>query len=1117
MTDTTDIWQPKLALLTSYIPGHIIISQENGTADNPRSRQYVHMPFDETRMNKIFKKDLNLYELLPDNLPRKFIVDIDIKPSHANYGKYTYTQIADAMNTIVEYGNIVISDIYDKNVIISIVKKQDRKQSLHLIYSINFRNKEDGLLFARYVEYIILNNKDPKLQDAIEIIKHENEIYFDRNVYGSNQNLRMINQSKKEYPGYKFEPYDKKIKLPILYLTGIYKPDPEIIYANCLPLLSIVCPAIHTKLYKKHNETDTKETSKQLDTIITYFEEFSSLVIYDDIPEPSLEEECKIKFLVTCIPNSDKQPQSYKLWYSIGQSLKNIAITYKKDELTLLQYWIDWSNIAATKYKKEDSACKHAWEHFTVRPGKKYMMSFLYSIANYYYPLLLDKYNTITLSREFFITKEISGFDKHEKYNERYCRYNEIDNLDGFLIKSGMGTGKSYFINKLAQKHNFTRILMISPRKAFSLNKVAELRTLFPGFTDYTELDQKNKYTWLYTDKLAIQFESLKHLSRVTEETAFDLLILDESESLLYQVSSSTNGSDAKLNFKTLMELIQFSKCFIMADGYSLSRSVEFAREIKNLYNKKIMVSVNDYMYTERTAVILSNIKYLNEIPDMQNKFLNHLLKSLKENKKICVAMGSKRFQEVIVAAVRKQFGQDYGIKHYDSESNNETMADLKEVTTCWSNPIVRLVIYTTKITVGIDFNEKDIFDCIYIYGSSNCPIARDLLQGHFRVRHIKDQKVYISLYSGVGNPKKPTYADEAKKNVYIDHKFSSEVEKTYAMICNYNSLEEQLGRYGYDRMFMHFLKEIGYTIKYDHTTVKNTLIVKDIRKTVIEAHFIKDYHTIKILTDNEVTKIRANILVGNASIIDQQKLKAYNFDKYVLSRTTISEMSEDEILENIKMICEKHDNMDVLIELKQKAIECELSFKDYIECNIYNSYCFCPEIKTFMTNILREISKRSVEDLVTYNRNSVKSDQCSIMMLESIKHLCDILQIKNSFDTTVKIDDETILKYYKYYTELQEEEKSIFNTNFKMEELNAKNDILKAKHLINIILKQWNGHGFTRMVKTRVRTKSKRIKVYENYVEENDNVILNLFTQTLDITNDKVVLNGYAIIDRED
>ena len=1099
-----NVWQPRLGSLIEYSPKNIILAHENPTSDNPASREFVYFPFDVKVINKIFMEDKNLYEILPEKLPRKFPVDIDIKPEHKNYDKYTYPEIIDAMTTVVQYcyGKIANGEIIDiSKIISSIVVKIDRKQSLHIIYPINFENQTDSLLFAKYVELTIQDCTVLEISEAQKILKNDDEIYFDRSIYSINQNLRMIYQSKKKYPGYTFQPFNSDIKEPIYYLAGIYENAKTTTYVDCISLEGIIVPKIYKKICDKSTLDEDKLKNYYLQTISAYFKEFSSIVQYEEYPKPNDEAESVVEFLLSCIPNLNSNPQSYQLWYSLGQTLKNIAVDKKLDEKIYLQYWINWSNKASETYKNEDKICKDVWNHMIVRSGPKYMKGFLYKIANYYYPDGIYRYKSLNLVKDLFID-EITGFDYIETYNERYCRYNNLDDYKGILIKSAMATGKTRFVTTLAIEKNYKRILLVSPRKAYSLNKTSELKKIFGDFIDYTQLDENNRHSWLRVNKLGIQFESLKHLGEINEDTKPDLLILDEIESILTQVSSSTNGSDSKSNFATLIKMIKLCDKFVMADAFVLARSVNFTKEIQKLTNTKIMMSINEYMHLERTAIILGISTHPIAMERLQVKLLEHIIKSLRDNKKICVCIWSKTFKQVILEAVKKDFGVKYlenSIKNYDGDSDNIVMKDIEDVTKAWSPPEIRMVIYTSKITVGVDFSEKDVFDRTYVYGSSSCPIARDMLQGHFRVRHLKENTIYVAIHAdSTFAHRYASLTQETTKNRFIDNKFNTQSNNLYKMVCDYNSLEEEIGRYAYDKVFLRMLKDTGYTIEYDtHYEENDTTILKELKLEAYTSNLIKNYHCLKELRDDDYTifikieELQFKVMKGKATKKECLMLNAYNFNKFIIGNTWMNELKDDEILELIT-------NPELFKKLTTAAIACDLPLKIYIESELFNIYYFKREKKQQIINMIKELKKIDIVNLMRTNRNKVKSDQKEILKLESIRHLCNFLQLKNSIDTLTKVSEETVLEYYKYYKNMSIDIKNIFEDNFMIGELKAKTDILKAKQLINLIFKNWNGCGFIQIFTKQVRSNSKRIRLYDYFVCKNEDAMMSLLYSAL-------------------
>jgi hypothetical protein len=1077
-----NVWYPRLGPLLPYAVQNIILSRQSPEAKNFSTREFVYLDFNPNNINKIFKKDGNLYEILPENLPRKFPVDIDIKPSHKNYNKYTYKEIVNAMNTIIKFcsSNLNFS-FFETEVITSIVKKIDRKQSLHIIYPLNFQNQHDALLFARYVEDTIINSTDEVILDAQQILKNNNEIYFDKSIYSVNQNLRMIYQSKKEYPGYIFEPYDKKIKEPIKYLAGIYQDIDIIKFVDCTKLELILTQKIYKKIYKTNPEK-TKKAIENVRNIINYIDEFTYLVQYDELPKPIFTYKDEIEFLVLNIPNNNKNPQNYSLWYAIGQTLKNISDKYKP-------LWIQWSNKASEVFKSEDKICNTKWESLTVREGKKYLESFLIKILHFYYPGIYDKYKALNLFSDLVnIEKFKSKFDEVVEYNERYCIYDNLQDFDGYLLRSAMGTGKTYIINRLIQDYKFKRILLISPRQTFSKNKCAELRKIFPDFIDYLDIAD-DQYNWLRVNRFGIQVESLKRLSDIDISSAYDLVILDEVESILNQISSTTNGGYSKENFKTMLDIIKLSKKFVMTDAYVLARSATFASTIRELFNKKVKLVVNNYTYPERKAVILGIAKNPNSRELLERKLISQIITSLKNGKKIYLCVWSKTFERLIIEAIKQELGEDFvtnHVKYYDSTVNATVMKDLENVTKSWSGPKVKFVLFTGKITVGVDFSKKGEFDDGFIFGSSMCPIARDIIQGHFRVREVKSNTIYVALYADPNVEIKHTLQMENRKNNFIRDYFDSNEYDFYDKICDYNTLESHIGIHAYDKIFLHFLKEVGYTIEYDNKKSDNNIDIDYLKNSYLKANIVKNYQNLKRLENYQIRydELQQKIIKKTTTDLEVSIWESYNFYIYIVANTILLHLEEDKITDII--------GKKIFKNWKNEAID--ITINQYIENNLFNLYYLQKDKQIYLINMVTEWKNEVINYYIMNNREKVIARQKEVLKLAYIKDLCLKLELKHSYDTNTKISEDKVLKYYEYYLNLDMTQKNLFNELFVIKELKAKDKIMQAKQLINLILKYWNGHKFTRYTTKKTNNNGERHRIYEYYVEEQDDLFMKIF-----------------------
>jgi hypothetical protein len=403
-----------------------------------------------------------------------------------------------------------------------------------------------------------------------------------------------------------------------------------------------------------------------------------------------------------------------------------------------------------------------------------------------------------------------------------------------------MGSGKTYQIMRYIEETKPQKVLIISPRRSFTREKASEFKDLLQNIQDYQEIP--SQVDWYTFPNLVIQVESLHHLN--SSECTYDLIIADEIESILNQFSSTTHNQ-LEESFKAFIKILTRSKNSIMADAFITNRTIEFCKSLDLNYKFEVNTfNPNSHI----TAHILGIARSPTQVPGLKQTFLEHIKDSIKKGKKLCIASSSLKFNKEEIC---KRINLDIdSIIQYDSKEDDSLITNLKNVRETWSDPKIRLIIYTTIITVGVSFDIPNIFDNIYIYGTSNCPIARDLLQSHFRVRHIKDPHIYISLNAST-NGSKPSnlngiygFQGRLKEllNEYQLDQESIEMEKIYKQLGAYNELEESLGKTRFEDIFMHWLKRVGYKIIKNQEPPKIIKATKVVQETITQ----EQYETIK-------------------------------------------------------------------------------------------------------------------------------------------------------------------------------------------------------------------------------------------------------------------------------
>ncbi|KAA0151988.1 hypothetical protein FNF29_04103 [Cafeteria roenbergensis] len=187
-------------------------------------------------------------------------------------------------------------------------------------------------------------------------------------------------------------------------------------------------------------------------------------------------------------------------------------------------------------------------------------------------------------------------------------------------------------------------------------------RYLDCGFETY-----RDKYVELSTRKRVIcSIESLHRL----EDSKYDVLILDEIETILASITSETNYREYDANMKVWENLVKKAKKFFIADAYLTHRTTDFFSRIPG---KRI------YM------VCLS-----------KKQMLSTFAPFLKEN----------------------------GISHliYHQQSGDKRKRELQNVDEVWTS--VQVVLTTPTITIGINQSKTVHFDHRFIYTENISNVA---------------------------------------------------------------------------------------------------------------------------------------------------------------------------------------------------------------------------------------------------------------------------------------------------------------------------------------------------------------------------------------------------------
>ena len=315
-------------------------------------------------------------------------------------------------------------------------------------------------------------------------------------------------------------------------------------------------------------------------------------------------------------------------------------------------------------------------------------------------------------------------------------------------LKAPMGTGKTNFVAQyLASYPPETTMVCIVHRITLAVelcdSKLKEL-----GFINYLDLNGQEIADRKKSPRLVIQLDSL-HKSCPFDENAFDIVIMDEMESLLMHFSAKTlkeplrkalllqsilQDQDRDIEEHQRTKLI-YMDAFLGIASYSL---------ITDMKIKQVTVR-NDYLppETERRTYEVTNMP--------KRLFFYDICQKLNAGEKVVVAtMQNHGIVEELRQTVLRDAGlSDADIIIYTSQTDDKIKRQLGEI----NDPVkgwcrAKLLIYTPTIESGVSFDRRH-FTQLYIYLTGNAATALAIIQMSYRIRFLECLNVIMVV--GIG------------------------------------------------------------------------------------------------------------------------------------------------------------------------------------------------------------------------------------------------------------------------------------------------------------------------------------------------------------------------------
>lgn len=896
------------------------------------------------------KKKYSLYENYEHEEMIKFCMDIDLKTTDLPKNAKKDELLDDIIGRSIELIKNQLSkyNVIDPQIII-LTANTEQKLSAHIYFiDVVFKNIDAMKFFMETINSKLIMNKT-----------------IDMRIYRVGC-FRLLWNTKL----YKnnFLVYYKSINYDYI--------DDEKLFMDCLiknipekyQLVDYDAPK-NLKLVNKKQEYKGQSNLKGLD------------VVFEKEPIAKLE-----KYLNLL---NDKRADDYIEWLYVGMSLHNC--NSGKDSFEL---WDKWSK--KSEYYGGRNLNIYKWNSF--KQGNLSLGSLRYW-AKEDSP---EEYDTIQTSIDkplFETIKFCENFLMDKKYNIKHKKNIVCQKIDDWMnsyedkvlaIWSTYETGKSKIVKKILLEYKPQKILFVSYRQSLSY----ELHGLYHklGVTNYLN-------GCFASDKIICQIESLHKLIIgdylfINEEqiiNEYDLIIIDEVESVAYHAKSSTIVEKEK-TFNLLRALCHNAKKILMMDGDFSNRSYEFAKEFCDK-NKEPIILQNEIKKNKRHFVFSND----------RMAFEKNIDDDLKAGLKIVlVNMSSK-----LATYFYKKYQEQYKCVLHCSHSDDTLKAQLKDVNNFWLN--YDLVVYSPSIEAGVNFS-KEYFDKQYVVLSSKSTSPRALVQMLSRVRKLKSTTVHIYTNNLPFREKANFFTfDEIKEHVCDIYKLYLEPKITlnndnkmiyryeynlYAKILIYNEMENANKTPNYFIPYLiSLLTSKGHTYEYNNIKInknnikKETILNEDILKaddiTNSQFNLLMLKQMLNNATHEEKIKIEKHLYKLNWKIdqVDENFLNQFGGKTYVLQNLRLllgkNEINPYVVVDDFKYneLSIEYDNAQKKEQIKMlKEIINKLGYKEIDDGTKIEKDIFEKKIKEVITSCELFTKQARSYHLFNYNRKNVNS-----------------------------------------------------------------------------------------------------------------------------------------------
>jgi len=322
-----------------------------------------------------------------------------------------------------------------------------------------------------------------------------------------------------------------------------------------------------------------------------------------------------------------------------------------------------------------------------------------------------------------------------------YVNVNQLESFelcnDALLVKSRMGSGKTKAMFKAINNGEGSVYYYLTTRRTLARECVRKCKKRKINYYHYKEMEKYNpdevreRIRRMKTGEIAnepivyiVQVESLASFMSRYRPCEADLLVMDESTSLLKQLESPTN-TNFQANLKALEGLVKNSKKVLCLCADMDQRTIDFISALKPncraLINSQPVSEIRARYVPKRGVLISELVRQLKKgynlfvvcVNKQEQKRLHKLVQNQLPSIKTLMCNSETVNDQKAYSFNTEEENEGDSLRSV-SETNFESPLEDDELT--WGQ--YQLVSITQTYTVGVSFEEEH-FDNIFVLGDS--------------------------------------------------------------------------------------------------------------------------------------------------------------------------------------------------------------------------------------------------------------------------------------------------------------------------------------------------------------------------------------------------------------